>query len=128
MVEEDVQLANYDIVDALQSIKVWNTIVLENVNNSELREWGNERVKETREYHVELAQSLVVPAKKQRTSTINLPNWSKYIAIAQELSLKESGKLIAVPETIFRTNFGNGLFIRQEYVDVGNKISLEQSD
>jgi hypothetical protein len=48
--------------------------------------------------------------------------FTEYIALAQDLSLEETEKLVAVPKKIFRTNFLNGLFIRQEHVDVANII------
>jgi len=71
-------------------------------------------------------QRNAVPTKKQRLAEIFLPECREYIVVAQnkELSFKKSnvGKLVTVPEFIFRTNCCNGLFIRQEYVDVANTI------
>ncbi len=89
--------------------------------NERLKE-ANERLQEAREYHLRLTQPLQT-TKKQRIEEIDRSILTEYIALAQELSLEESEKLVAVPETIFRTLFANGLFIRQEYVNVVNIIA-----
>jgi hypothetical protein len=88
--------------------------------NERLKE-AYERLKEEREYHLRLTQPLET-TKKQRIDAFDRSMLTEYIALAQELSLEESDKLVAVPEKIFSTNFRHGLFIRQEHVDVANII------
>jgi len=68
----------------------------------------------------------VVPTtKKQKIADNDLPEYlCECIAAAQEVSLEASdvGKLVAVPEFIFHIDCCNGLFIRQEYVNVAHII------
>jgi transposase len=71
---------------------------------------------------LELTQPLQT-TKKQRIEAFDRSMLTENIALAQELSLEESDKLVAVLETIFRSLFANGLFIRQEYVNVVNIIA-----
>jgi hypothetical protein len=65
---------------------------------------ANERLKEATEYHLRLNQALQ-PTKKQRIEVTDRSHLNICIALAQELSFEESEKLIAVPDTIFRTRF-----------------------
>jgi DNA replication protein DnaC len=150
MSEEGVQVANAAVAHALQAVKdaekevaVWNEHVKSHLGNQEalavviserdkanerlkeanerLKE-ANERLKEAREYHLRLNQPLQT-TKKQRIQAIDRPMLAKIIALAENLSLEESGKLVAVLKDIFRTHFVNGLFIRQDYINVVNIIA-----
>ena len=137
MSEEGVQVANAAVAHALQTVKdaekevaVWNEHVKSHLKNQEAlavviseRDKANERLKEAREYHLRLTQPLQT-TKRQRIEATDRPMLTKIIALAQNLSLEDSGKLVAAPEYIFRTEFENdGLFIRQEYVNVVNIIA-----
>jgi len=89
-----------------------------------------QRLNEERAAAEKANQSNVGPtAKKQRTAAIEESQLREYVAIAQELSLHKTGKLVKVPETIFDTDFRNGvcngLFIRQDYVDVAKIIKTK---
>jgi len=70
-------------------------------------------------------QSNAAPTtKKQRLVEFDISQLNEYILVAQKLSLEESdvGNLVPVPVEVFQTNCCNGLFIRQEYLDVANII------
>jgi hypothetical protein len=136
MAEESLRIANDAVAHALQAVGKAQSEVDESnakIDNEEnlhgpcmtfyierLKE-ANERLKEANEYLLRLTQPLQ-PTKKQRIKAIDRPLLSECIAHAQELSLEESEKLVAMPKKIFSTNFRHGFFIRQEYVDVANII------
>jgi len=69
---------------------------------------ANEHLKETRIYLLQLKR---VANQLNILAEINLSKLSEYIIVAQELSLEDNdvGKLVAVPETIFCTDFRNGV-------------------
>jgi hypothetical protein len=76
------------------------------------------------DYHLDLTRPNIVPLKKQRIEEFDRQTLTAYIAVAQGVSLEESGKRIAVPQVIFGIAFDSNLFIRQEYLDVAEIIKV----
>jgi len=148
---ESLKQANKSVARAQEDVDYWSDCVRHKKKRTEEEvsleaaqkqfDEAYERLKEAQEHQERILNEARAAAekanratKKQRVAAeIDLPNWSKYLAVAQELSLEESdvGKLVHVPGTIFSTDFRNGvcngLFIRQEYVDVDDIINKKLS-
>lgn len=89
-----------------------------NARNNALRKWIDYIAKRNESRPRKMHQI-------QEKDRVKLPYWSEWNAIAQELNLETSGKLVAGPKTFFCTSCLNGLFIRQEYVDVAKIIATK---
>jgi hypothetical protein len=91
---------------------------------------ANQRLKEARQGLQDFEQlwqnaraATLPPSTMLLTQPLDPTILSTYVTLAQEISFEESGRLYgSVPKQIFLTDCSNGLFIRQEYLDVANII------
>ena len=68
-----------------------------------------------------------IPSSKKQRNEASESDLREYITAAEAVSLKKSGTLLdaPIPRTIFQTPLDNGLFIREEYVEVSHIIATK---
>ncbi len=90
---------------------------------------ANERLDKANEVRQEQIASMyaAIPSSKKQRNEASESDLREYIMAAEAVSLEKSGTLLdaPIPRTIFQTPLDNGLFIREEYVEVSHIIATK---